>query len=158
MMKRIVIFITAVLAAAGVASADFQYQQTTKITGGSLLSMMRMMGRFSSQARQGLEPITQSAYLKGNRMAHVGKDSTEIIDLDNETITHVDHAKRQYSVMTFEQMRKAMEDAAKQMQEKSKEQKTDQHWKPVSEAEQKNARQGRGAGSVELLFLGWSAG
>jgi hypothetical protein len=117
-MRRIVILITCVLAVAGLAFGDFQYQQTTKITGGSLLSMMRMMGKFSGQARQSLDPITQSVYLKGNRMAHVGKDSTSIIDLDQETITQIDHAKKQYSVMTFEQMKKAMEEASKQMQEK----------------------------------------
>jgi hypothetical protein len=112
------ILITAVLAAAALAFGDFQYQQTTTITGGSLLSMMRMMGRFSGQARQSLDPITQTTYLKGNRMAHVGKESTEIIDLDKETFTRIDHSKREYSVMTFEQMKKAMEDAAKQMEQR----------------------------------------
>src|SRR4051794_31847813 len=112
---------TTLLAAAVLCSAaltfgdDFQYQQTTKITGGSLMSMMRMMGRFSGQAKQALDPVTESVYLTGNRMAHVRKDSTEIIDLDKETITHIDHVKKEYSVMTFEQMKKAMEDAAKQM-------------------------------------------
>ncbi len=130
LMLRPIVLIAAVLAGSGLALADFQYQQTTKITGGSLLSMMRMMGRFSGQARQGLEPVTNTAYLKGNRMAHAGKDSTEVIDLDKETITHIDHAKREYSVMTFEQMKKAMEDAAKQM-----EQKTNQHASEMDRAD-----------------------
>src|SRR5215831_10423956 len=122
MMRRIAIFVSTVVVATGVAFADFQYQETTKITGGSLLSMMRMMGRFSGQARQSLDPITQTAYLKGNRMAHIGKDSSEIIDLDKETITHIDHTKREYSVMTFEQMKKAMEGAAKQMEQRKTQQ------------------------------------
>jgi hypothetical protein len=121
-------FIVAIsaLAATGIAFGDFQYQETTKITGGSLLSMMRFMGKFSRDARQGLEPITNSVYLKGNRMAHAGKDSTQIIDLDKETITHLDHAKREYWVMTFEQMKQAIEQASKQMQEKMNEQKANQ--------------------------------
>lgn len=86
-----------------------------------MMSMMRMMGRFSGQAKQALDPVTESVYLKGDRMAHVRKDSTEIIDLDKETITHIDHVKKEYSVMTFEQMKKAMEDAAKQMEQKMNE-------------------------------------
>lgn len=121
MIRRTVILAGFALGCATLAFGDFQYQQTTKITGGSLMSMMRMMGRFSGQAKQALDPVTQAVYLKGNRMAEVGKDSTQIIDLDQETITHIDHAKREYYVMTFEQMKKAMEDSAKQMEQKMKE-------------------------------------
>jgi hypothetical protein len=131
MMTRIAIFVSTVLVATGVAYADFQYQETTKITGGSLLSMMRMMGRFSGQAKQSLDPITQSVYLKGNRMAHIGKDSSEIIDVDKETFTRIDHTKREYSVMTFEQMKKAMEEAAKRLQQQMEQQKASQ---PTPEA------------------------
>ena len=121
MIRRTAILAAAVVCAASLAFGDFQYQQTTKITGGSLMSMMRMVGRFSGQAKQALDPVTEAVYLKGDRMAHVRKDSTEIIDLDKETITHIDHVKKEYSVMTFEQMKKAMEDAAKQMEQKMNE-------------------------------------
>src|SRR3974390_1034647 len=117
MIRRMVFLAGVALACATLAFGDFHYQQTTKITGGSLMSMLRMRGNKGGQAKQPLEPVTQTVYLKGNKMAHAGKDSTEIIDLDAETITHIDHAKRQYYVMTFEQMKKAMEDAAKQMQQ-----------------------------------------
>ncbi len=92
--------------------ADFQYQETTKLTGGSLLTMMKFMGAFSKQARQANEPITSTVLVKGARMAHVSKDVTEIIDLDKETITHIDHAKKQYSVMTFQQLKQQIEQAA----------------------------------------------
>ena len=34
-------------------AGDFQYQQTTKITGGAMLSMLKMMSKFSGQMRQG---------------------------------------------------------------------------------------------------------
>ena len=62
--------------------ADYSYQQTTQITGGSILSMMRMAGAFSSQARKAGDPIVSTVYLKGNRLARVAPDSIEIIDLD----------------------------------------------------------------------------
>ncbi|HVO63965.1 MAG TPA: hypothetical protein VMT53_23790, partial [Terriglobales bacterium] len=55
--------------------------------------------------------------VKGNRMAHTDKDSTEIIDLDSETITNIDHAKKTYSVVTFQQMKEAMEEAARKAQQ-----------------------------------------
>jgi hypothetical protein len=55
--------------------------------------------------------------VKGNRMAHIDKDSTEIIDLDSETITNIDNAKKTYSVVTFEQMKQAMEEAARKAQQ-----------------------------------------
>jgi hypothetical protein len=117
-MFRTAVLCVAALWASSIALADFQYQQTTKITGGAMLSMVKMMSRFSGQMRQALEPMTQSVFLKGNRMAHVGKDATEIIDLDAETITHIDNVKKTYSVMTFAEMKKAMEDAGKEMEQK----------------------------------------
>ena len=46
-------------------AADFSYQQTTQITGGSMLQMMKMAGTFSSQARKAGEPITTTVYLAG---------------------------------------------------------------------------------------------
>src|SRR5690242_7614224 len=100
--------------ASQIALADFQYQQTTKLTGGSMLGMLKMMSRFSSSARQGLEPINSSVALKGNRMVTKTNTSTDIIDLDKETFTHIDHAKKEYSVATFQQMREAMEAAARE--------------------------------------------
>lgn len=101
------------------AFADYTYQETTQITGGSLLRMMKLAGHFSSQARKAGEPITSSVYLKGNRLARVSQDSVEIIDLDKEAITNIDTLKHTYTVMTFQQMRDQM---AKAVAEAKKEQ------------------------------------
>ena len=95
--------------------ADFTYQQTTQITGGSIVSMMKMAGAFSSQARKAGDPIVTSIYLKGNRLANVSADSIEIIDLDKETMTHIDTIKRTYTVMTFQQMKEQMAKAQQEM-------------------------------------------
>jgi hypothetical protein len=103
--------------------ADFQYQETTQITGGSVLGLMKMAGRFSGQARQAGEPIVSTVYVQGNRMAHINAQNIEIIDLDKGTITSVDLQKHTYTEMTFEQMRQQMEQAAAQMKEKQAEQK-----------------------------------
>ncbi len=100
------------LATAAVShAADFTYQQTTQITGGSMLQMMKMAGTFSSQARKAGEPIVSTVYLQGNREARVSQDAIEIIDLDKEAVTHVDLLKHTYYTMTFAEMKARMEAA-----------------------------------------------
>lgn len=101
-----------VLATAAAASAaDFTYQQTTQITGGSMLQMMKMAGAFSAQARKSGDPIVSTVYLQGNLEARVSQDAIEIIDLDKEAVTHVDLLKHTYYTMTFAEMRARMEAA-----------------------------------------------
>ncbi len=94
--------------------ADFQYQETTKVTGGSIVKMMRVAGVFSKQAREVGQPITSTVLVKGNRMAHINPDYTEIIDLDKETITRIDLQKKTYTVMTFDQLKQQMQQAAEE--------------------------------------------
>jgi hypothetical protein len=105
------------------AYADFTYTETTQITGGSIMQLMKVAGTFSKTARQAGEPIVSTVIIKGNRMTRTGQQRTEIIDLDKETVTSIDHVKRQYTVMTFAQMRqqmeKAMQKAKEEQQKKS---------------------------------------
>ena len=99
------------------AFGDFQYQETTQVTGGSLMGMMKFASHFSKQAKQIGEPIVSSVYVQGNRMARVDPQTIEIIDLDKETITNVDLQKHTYTQMTFEQMRQQFEQAVQQAKE-----------------------------------------
>src|SRR5664280_3168049 len=78
--------------------------------------MLKMAGAFSSQARKVGDPIVSNVYLKDNRMASVSRDSIEIIDLDKETVTHIDTLKRTYTVITFQQMKEQMEKAKQEME------------------------------------------
>ena len=105
------------LATSASLHADFTYTETTQITGGSMLGLMKMAGAFSRQARQAGDPIVSTVAIKGNRMAHINPTTTEIIDLDAETITTIDTLKRQYTVMTFEQMKQQIAAAAAKMKE-----------------------------------------
>jgi hypothetical protein len=102
--------------------ADYSYQETTQITGGTIISMMKVVGAFSSQARKMGDPIVSSIYITGNRMARVSPDNIEIIDLDKETITQIDPIKKTYTVMTFEQIRQQMVAAQEEMKKKQAEQ------------------------------------
>src|SRR5690242_16086958 len=88
--------------------ADFSYQDTTQITGGALFTMMRALGPLGKGAR---EPIVSTKMIKGNRLATITKERGTIVDLDKESITEMDFSKKTYSVMTFEQMKQALEDA-----------------------------------------------
>ena len=102
--------------------ADYTYQETTQLTGGSMLHMIKMAGTFSSQAKKAGEPVVSTVYIKGNRMAKVSPDGIEIIDLDKETVTHIDSLKHTYTVVTFEQMREQMAKALEEAKTKSAEQ------------------------------------
>ena len=102
--------------------ADASYKETTQITGGSIVGMMKMAGAFSSQARKANQPITSAVYVSGNRMgAEWGRTQSEIIDLDAGTITHIDPVKQQYTTMTFDQMRQRMDQAQRNAAAKAKE-------------------------------------
>lgn len=93
------------------AMADFQYEDKTQITGGAMTAMMKLAGAFSKQAREANAPTITNTYVKGNRMARISAHRGELIDLDKETITNIDFDKKQYTIMTFEQMKKAAEQA-----------------------------------------------
>ena len=116
--------------------ADASYKETTQITGGSLVGMMKMAGAFSSQARKANQPITSEVYVSGNRMARIRPDSAEIIDLDARTITHIDSVKHQFSTTTFEQMQQQIEQAQRDAEAKAKEAKPDAQTKPADQTQQ----------------------
>lgn len=94
------------------AYADVSYQETTQITGGALVSMLKVVGAFSSQAKQANAPVTATIVLHGNRMVRSDPHTMQIIDLDQQTITNVDRDKHTYTVMTFQQMQQGVANAS----------------------------------------------
>ncbi len=112
MKTSLLLFLASSLLVSPLALADVSYQETTKVIGGSMMGLAKMAGAFSSQAKQALAPTTTRIMIQGNRMMRSNPQSTEIIDLDAQTITTIDHAKHSYSVVTFQQMQQAMADAA----------------------------------------------
>jgi hypothetical protein len=79
-------------AACAIARADFSYRETTRING-------------EKRAAGSIKMI------KGNRMAEITKDHVAVIDLDKETITQIDLAKKTYYVLTFAQLKQTAEAA-----------------------------------------------
>src|SRR5207248_5724478 len=111
--------ITTILAclAAPYLHADFSYEQTTKITGSAMVSMMKFASALSKDARKAMEPMKSTTAIQANRMVHRTADSASIIDLDKETITQVNYAKKTYSVATFAQIKQAMDQMSQKMRE-----------------------------------------
>lgn len=130
-MKKLVT-IAGIMALAGSGLlADFSYQETSTITGGMMMSVMRIAGAFSKQAR---EPIQSTVAVKGDKMLHRTSHTASVIDLASGTITHIDFQKKQYSVMTFEEMKQMMEQMSQKVQKSDKGEKAEVKFKVSANA------------------------
>ncbi len=96
--------------------ADVTFHQTVQYTGGTLPALVRKMASDQTAGRAGagdLEAAFQdqrfTVYIKGSKMARSGTTFSSIFDLDAGTVTAINHQKRTYSVMSFEEMRRQME-------------------------------------------------
>ncbi len=67
--------------------------------------MGAMLNRFSGR----LEGTTTTVAVKGNRMSRNVRRPGQIVDLTEQKIYSVDVRKKEYTVMTFAQMREQME-------------------------------------------------
>ncbi len=113
MLKKVVTIAGITSLAGSSLLADFTYQETSTITGGMMMSMMKIAGAFNKQAR---EPIQSTVAVKGDMMVHRTATHASVIDLGSRTITSIDFQKKQYSVMTFEEMKQMMEQMSQKLQ------------------------------------------
>ena len=101
------------------ARADFKYTDTSKITGGSLKSMVKFAGIFNKQASQSLKAMSTTRYVKGDVMRTDHPDgSVQILDLKRRVVIEMDPQNRTYSEMTFDEIRDALQKAAEQQKAK----------------------------------------
>lgn len=111
------------IAASTPVRADFKYVETSQITGGALVKMMKFASVFArgdakKQKQQAMQPQTTTHYIKGGRLRTDNPDGTsQIIDLDGRRVIAIDLNKRTYAVATFDQIKAAMEQAQQQMQQ-----------------------------------------
>jgi hypothetical protein len=97
------------------ALADSSYQSSTQITGGVLKDQMTSNPFTGKITAKLFAPITITTMVHGNQKAEVRPEATEIWDLDAQTMTQVDTAKKTYWTVTFAEMRQAMTKAMGQM-------------------------------------------
>ena len=113
------------LAATSPARADFKYTETSQMTGGSLLTMVKFVSKFShgdnkKQEKDMLQPTTRTHYVKGDRLRTDNEDGTsQIIDVGGRRVIFIDNNNKTYAVATFDQIRAAMEQAAQQIQQQT---------------------------------------
>jgi hypothetical protein len=149
MYRKLLVAGAVIFFGAATLSADFSYHETSRVTGGAMASMLKVAGVFSKQAR---EPIESNVAIKGDRMARRGQTHGEIVDLGAETFTMIDFQKKTYSVMTFEQMRQAIENATKQVKDNKDTKDADVSLK-VSAKATGNSRQIAGYDAKEMAIV-----
>ncbi|MGD0505916.1 MAG: hypothetical protein ABSD02_24645 [Steroidobacteraceae bacterium] len=108
------------LLVSSLAVADASYQETTQITGGTLVDSLKsspLLRLGGASAKKLFDPINKLVLVHGNQMAIVSATGSEIIDIDQETTTRIDNEKKTYSVTTFTEMRQAFKDAPKKLEQ-----------------------------------------
>ncbi len=103
-MKRLVACAVAVILSSAPAYADVRAEEKSQVKFEGMLG--RMINLFG-----GGDPVTQAVSVKGNRKATLGKDRGQIIDLTEEKIYELDLRRKTYTVTTFADLRKKMEEA-----------------------------------------------
>jgi hypothetical protein len=83
-----------------------------------------MASVFSAKAKDIDKPVVSTVMVHGNKMVRMQPTSTEIIDLDRQTITQIDREKRAYTVMTFAQFQEAINNAAAKAKEQRQQKQT----------------------------------
>jgi hypothetical protein len=106
-----------ILLASRVMFADASYQETTQVTGGTMVDQLKSVSFLSKSMSNMFAPTTTTTMVHGNQKAVVRKESMEITDLDRETLTQVDLIHKTYTVVTFAQMRQAFANMPKQMED-----------------------------------------
>src|ERR1700759_497093 len=123
------------------ARADFKYSDSSKITGGTLKSMMKTVGIFSKQASQAMKPINTTRYIKGDRMRSDDSDGRiQIIDLAGRRIINIDPQKKTYTEITFDEMKASLDKASQQMTQQQKTETKDANGKPQDVNAKVNAK------------------
>jgi len=164
-MKRVSLFTALAVVAIAMPALRADVKTTEKTTaklGGLLGGMSRMFG--SS------DPITSTTAIKGNRRISINETMGEIVDLTEQKVYRLDVKKKEYRVLTFDQVRKEWQDAkaeaeknAKQLQEAQRDnpqaaQGQLQFSASVKETGQRKSIAGYDAKEVVLTITGVQAG
>ncbi len=148
-MRRFALIAVAAMGTGSCLFADFSYEQTSKMTGGAMMSMVKVMGALSKQMR---EPIRSTVMVKGDRMANLNQMSGQVIDLSKETITQIDFQKKTYSVVTFAQMAEFLKQMEAKMSNEKGEQQMDMSVK-ASVKETGQTKQINGMDAKQALLI-----
>jgi hypothetical protein len=119
-MKRMVLGTLASLVlglAVTVVQADVRTQERTQVKFEGMLG--RVVGMFGGKAAK--EGLVSTVAIKGDRRMTVTGDTGEIVDLNEEKVYRLDMKKKTYTVVTFAELRKQMEEARAKAEQQMKE-------------------------------------
>jgi hypothetical protein len=106
----------------GLSQADFKYSEKSQVTGGALIGMAKMASVFSKDAKASMQPTTRTVAVKGGKLRTEESDGTiQIIDLEGRRFIGIDPKTQTYSIVTFDDMKKAIEQRQAELQQKTKE-------------------------------------
>jgi hypothetical protein len=120
---------------AALLHADVKTEQKSQVKFPGMLG--RMMNLFGGKAMR--EGTTDTVVVKGNRKLTSDGTTGRIIDLDEEKIYDLDFKSKSYKVMTFDDLRRQMEQQEERA--KAEQQKSQPSSAPKSEAPDPNAKQ-----------------
>lgn len=134
-LVRIAVVACALGALAVPASAEVKTRDKTQVKFEGMLG--RMLSLFGGKgAKEGIESRTA---VKGNRKATMSENTGQIVDLGEEKVYDLDLKKKQYTVTTFEEirrkMREAEERARKEAEKEQPAEKPSEPQKPTKEYE-----------------------
>ncbi len=127
MRSRVLTTLVLVLLASYGAFADVRTEQKTQVQFGGMLG--RVMNLFGGKAAR--EGITSTVLVKDDRKVTTTDNTSQIIDLSEEKVYHLDLRRRTYKVTTFAEMRRQIEEAQRRAQESASKQ------EPVEESPDK---------------------
>jgi hypothetical protein len=117
--------------------ADVRSDQKARVQFAGMLG--RMFNMFGGKAAR--EGTTTSIALKGDRKATTTDTTEQIIDLGEEKIYDIDLKKKSYTVVTFAELRRKMEEARKKAEEDARKEAGKEKEKEKPQAADPNAKQ-----------------
>ena len=96
--------------------ADVRSDEKSRVEFAGMLG--RMVNLFGGKAAR--EGVLSTVAVKGDRKAVLGDANGQIIDLNEEKIYSLDLKKKTYTVVTFAELRRQMEEARKKAEEEAK--------------------------------------
>ncbi len=121
MKHRVVVGIAAlvlIVATAASVSAEIKTEEKSQVKFEGMMG--RMMGLFGGKAAK--EGTISTVAVKGNRKITTNEYTGEIIDLDEQKVYNLDMRKKTYEVITFDEMRRRMQEAQEKAAKAVKEQ------------------------------------
>ena len=133
MRSRVALVIVLISLATYSVAADVRTEQRTQVQFAGMLG--RIMNLFGGKAAR--EGITSIVAVKGNRKVTSSDSTSQIIDLSEEKVYDIDLKKKSYTVTTFAEFRRRMEEAQRKAADDARKEEPSQPREPQGKTNEK---------------------